>query len=242
VRQGYWEKQLTRPPSPELKRGGRGVRYGILHLMKTAGQILQAARITKRFEYEDVSRITKIRPIFLSAIEADDYSKLLSGTVARGFIRNYCEFLGLNPETVLAVFRRDFIENSLGRIVPRGLADPVAKPSLWTPKTTIIALVILVFTLFGAYIVYQYRLLTGPPSLDLTSPADRQVTSEVNVEIIGRTDPDASLSVNGQLQSLDKGGRFYFRIPLNPGENKIDVTATAKSGKTTTLTRTITLR
>ena len=209
--------------------------------MKTAGQILQAARLAKRFEYEDVARITKIRPNFLAAIEADDYTKLPSGTVARGFIRNYCEFLGLPPDTLLAVFRRDFIENSLGRIVPRGMADPVAKPGIWTPKTTIIALMVFVFTLFGAYLVYQYRVLTGPPSLVLTSPADRLATSEVNVEIIGTTDPDASLSVNGQLQSLDKGGRFYFRIPLVPGENKLDVAATAKSGKTTTLTRTVIL-
>lgn len=210
--------------------------------MKTAGQILQTARIAKKFEFEDVSRITKIRPNFLQVIEADDYGKLPSGTVARGFIRNYCEFLGLNPETVLAVFRRDFIENSLGRIVPRGLADPVAKPGLWTPKTTIIALVVFVFTLFGAYIIYQYRILTGPPLLALTSPVDSQTTADSNIEIIGRTDPDASLSVNGQLQSLDKGGRFYFRIPLNSGENQITVTATAKSGKTTSLTRTVTLR
>lgn len=210
--------------------------------MKTAGQILQAARIAKRFEYEDVARITKIRPNFLAAIESDDYAQLPSGTVARGFIRNYCEFLGLPPDTLLAVFRRDFIENSLGRIVPRGMADPVAKPGIWTPKTTIIALVVFVFTLFGAYIIYQYRILTGPPSLILTYPTDNQTTSEVNVEIVGRTDPDASLAVNGQLQSLDKGGRFYFRIPLEPGENKIAVTATAKSGKTTVLTRTVTLR
>ncbi|MBI2008713.1 helix-turn-helix domain-containing protein, partial [Candidatus Amesbacteria bacterium] len=160
--------------------------------MKAAGQILQAARVSRKCEFEDVARITKIRPNFLSAIEADDYVQLPSGTVARGFIRNYCECLGLNPETVLAVFRRDFIENSLGRIVPRGLADPVAKPSLWTPKTTIVAVVIFVFILFGAYIVYQYRQRPGPPSLILASAIDRLSTSEANVELIGRTDPDAS--------------------------------------------------
>lgn len=210
--------------------------------MKTAGQILQTARLHKRVELDDVSRITKIRNRFLVSIEADDFRDLPSGTVARGFIRNYSEFLGLNPDYVLAIFRRDFVETQSGHIVPRGMADPVEKTAFWTPRSTIVAVVTAVFVLFGAYLLYQYRLLTGPPALSLTRPANSLTVTDPNVEIAGKTDPEATVSVNGQLTSLDQGGQFSFRISLHPGVNKITITATAKSNRTTILTRTVTLR
>ncbi len=210
--------------------------------MKTAGQILQSARKNKKLELEDVARITKIRTQFLALIEADNYSGLPSGTVAKGFIRNYSEFLQLVPENVLATFRRDFVENKLGQIVPRALADPVSQQASWTPRATIIAVVVLVFTVFGGYLARQYWILIGPPTLEIINPKDGQVSSESAILIEGETDPEATISIEGQLVALDKGGQFSFRVPLISGENNISIVATSKSGKTTTLTRRVLLR
>jgi cytoskeletal protein RodZ len=207
--------------------------------MKTTGQILHAARIDKKLDVEDVSRITRIRPQFIKALEADNYGDLPSATTTRGFIRNYAKFLGLNPEHLLAIFRRDFIENRQGQIVPRGVAEPVNPPSLWTPKTTIIAVVTLIFTVFGSYLFYQYRLLTGPPSLSVTSPSGDISLAQATVEVVGQTNPEAAVYVNGQLISLDKGGKFFFRLPLQPGPNQISVTAVAKSGRQSTISRSV---
>lgn len=210
--------------------------------MKTVGQILQSARLQKKLELADVSRITKIRPQFLVSIEADDYSHLPSGAVARGFIRNYAEFLDLAPFQLLAVFRRDFVENQHGQIVPRGMVNPVDKISFWTPRTTFIATITLILTIFTAYLFYQYRILTGPPDLEIYLPEDKQAVTQSSVEISGITSPEATLSVNGQQVALEKGGRFYFRLPLREGDNSVVITASSKSGQSTTLTRTVVLR
>jgi cytoskeletal protein RodZ len=209
--------------------------------MKTAGQLLQSKRLEKKLEISDVSRITKIRPHLLILIESDDYTQLPSGAVAKGFVRNYSEFLGLNPEYILAIFRRDFGENNQGQIVPRGMVDPVNKQSLWTPRSSVIAAVVCIFVLFASYLVYQYAVLTGPPSLRLISPPPTFETTEPTVEVEGFTDPEATISVGNQLVALDKGGHFSFRLNLNPGPNKIAVTATGKSKKTITLTRSVIL-
>ena len=209
--------------------------------MKTAGQILQSARLAKKIDIYDASKITKIRPQFIVSIEADDYSQLPSGATARGFIRNYSEFLNLNPEHVLAVFRRDFLENQSGQIVPRGVAEPVGKPNFWTPKMTVIACVVLVFTILGGYLVYEYRILTGPPELSIDEPKGDIQTSNDSIEVSGSTDPQATISVNGQLVALDKGGIFSVRIPLHSGDNKIEIISTGKSGRTTTQTRSVKL-
>lgn len=207
--------------------------------MKTTGQILAAARRAKKLELEDVARITKIRPQYLEAIENDDYQKLPSGAVAKGFIRNYCEFLELNPTQIAAVFRRDFVENQAGQIVPRGFVEPVTKQAFWTPRATVIAILTLVVTLFAAYLGYQYYVFTGPPTLTVNQ-SDQQITSpEPTYEISGTTDPEATLAVNGQLVALDRGGKFFFRVPLAEGENLVTITATSKTNKTTTETRTV---
>lgn len=202
--------------------------------MKTTGQILKAARLAKKYDLEDVARITKIRPQFLDAIEADDYRRLPTSTVARGFIRNYSEFLELDPAQVAAVFRRDFVENESGQIVPRGIAEPINKQAFWTPRATAITVLTVLLTLFATYLSYQYYVLTGPPKLDVKQTESSITTAEQTYEISGSTDPEATLAVNGQLVALDKGGQFFFRVPLSLGENLVTITATSKSGKSIT--------
>lgn len=207
--------------------------------MRTVGQILAQGRESRKLTVEDVARVTKIRANFLEAIEADDYQKLPSGAVAKGFIKNYSDFLGMNHEQVLAVFRRDFVENEQGKIVPRGMVQPVNETSIWNPKTTFIAFLALIFTIFGGYLFYQIRILTGPPPLDLESPKDKIVVYEDTVRVFGNTDPEATLSIDGQLVALEKGGQFEFRIPVRIGENKVTVTAISKYKKPRSITRTV---
>lgn len=200
--------------------------------MKSVGQLLQSVRNEKKIDLADVARITRIRVQFLQALESDDYSQLPSGTVARGFIKNYAQFLGISTEQILAMFRRDFMEGPEGRIIPRGISEPVNEISLWTPKTTTVAVIVLLLTLFGSYLIYQYNRLTGAPPLTITFPSDKFKTSDTTVEIVGTTDPEATISVNGQLIALDKGGTFKFRIPLNPNETQVSIVAASKFGKT----------
>lgn len=209
--------------------------------MKTTGQILQETRLLKKIEIEEVSRITKIRPESIRLLEADNYGSLPGGTITRGFIRNYSEFLGLNPQHLLAVFRRDFLENAKGEIIPRGFVEPVNENSFWTPRTTVIALVTLIFTIFGGYLIYQYQILVGPPALEVSQPTENQIVSERTIEVKGSTNPEAVISVNGNLVALENGGQFSLRIPLTNGQNTVVVIATGKSGKTTSISRSVTL-
>src|SRR3989339_1056914 len=203
--------------------------------MKTVGQVLKEARLTQKLEVGEIAAVTKIRSQFIEFLESDNFRQLPNATVARGFIANYGQVLGLRPKQLMAIFRRDFAENDQGQIVPRGMVDPVTKDSIWTPKSTIIALVVAIIVVFVMYLSYQYWLLLGPPSLTLSYPSENITTSEVTVEVAGKTDPEATISVNGQLLVLEKGGQFYVRLPLNPGQNILTVTAKNKTGKTTTI-------
>jgi cytoskeletal protein RodZ len=66
------------------------------------GEMLRQTREAKGCTLEEVERVTRIRSRFLAALEAEDFAALPSDAQARGFLRNYAEFLGLEAEQVLA--------------------------------------------------------------------------------------------------------------------------------------------
>ncbi len=80
------------------------------------------------------------------------------------------------------------------------------------------------------------------PILQLDSPTDNaNVIGEKNtVSVSGKTDEDATLTVNGRVVVIHGGGAFSYDSPLNEGSNSINVVATDLAGNQTTIARTVT--
>ncbi len=68
----------------------------------TIGQRLKEARLVRHISLQDISEATRIRLRYLEALEADDYSSMPSAAQARGFLRNYALFLGLDLDQILS--------------------------------------------------------------------------------------------------------------------------------------------
>lgn len=71
-------------------------------MTETVGQRLRIARQDHRLSIEQAADATRIRPHYLQALEADDYSVMPSVVQARGFLRNYAAFLDLDLQAILA--------------------------------------------------------------------------------------------------------------------------------------------
>lgn len=208
--------------------------------MKTVGKILKKARQERGMMLSEVEKATKIRLRYLQALENDEYDKLPSATSTRGFIKNYAEFLGLTSTQLLAIFRRDFSQDRQGRIIPQGMVEPIDKPRFsWTPKLTVILLVTTFLTLFFGYLAYQYFSLISPPTLSLSAPLAEEKVAGETIEVVGKTDPDAVVTINGELVSLSEKGEFGYQLGLTSGENTIVVEAVSKLGKKKRITRTV---
>lgn len=207
--------------------------------MQTVGQLIKKARGEKKLNLDDVAKATKIRVRYLEALENDEYSLLPSAIAAKGFIKNYGRLLGLPVETLLALFRRDFIETETGQVVPRGMVKPLNRPTAlsWTPTRTMVLLVGLATVLLGGYFARQLLLLGGSPSLTLDQPLADQVLEGRTVTVRGKVDPDSTVEVNQQLASVEKDGTFQAVIELPPGKNTIMATAVSKSKKETKVAR-----
>ena len=70
-------------------------------MSESIGATLRAARGKRRLTLEQVSEATRIRVQYLQALENDDLSAMTSAAQARGFMRLYAEFLGLDPAALM---------------------------------------------------------------------------------------------------------------------------------------------
>lgn len=69
--------------------------------MSGTGATLRMARLDRRLELDDVSRATKIRVRYLAALENEQLDLLPGRAYARGFLRDYAQFLQIDPEELL---------------------------------------------------------------------------------------------------------------------------------------------
>jgi cytoskeletal protein RodZ len=206
--------------------------------MKTAGDLLKEKRLLKELSLEDVSKKTKIKVEFLEAIENSDYAVLPSATFAKGFLRNYATFLYLNPDTMVAMFRRDFTQNSRGEIIPRGLVEPVNhKPRFFSVSLILTTIAIVAFVGFlGLQLISWWSL----PKIKLIQPQNNDTYGE-KVTFKGTADSDATVKVNGQLVILDQNGQFTLDLVFPGGTHSVLVEATNRQGKSTLVERTFTV-
>jgi cytoskeletal protein RodZ len=202
--------------------------------MKTVGNILKEARTKRGITLEDVEKGTKIRAKFLAAIENDDLRALPSPAYAKGFVKNYSEFLGLSGEEVMAFFRRQTQDPSKASLLPRGVSDPLnASPFRLTPARFIAIILVGLVSIFLGYFGLQYRQLIQAPKLTVTEPVSQTIANQKRIDVTGQTDTDATLTVNGVSVLVRSDGKFFDQVTLEPGVNKITIVATSRLGKTT---------
>lgn len=111
--------------------------------MQTIGQKLKAAREEKNLTLEKVFDATRIRVSYLQALEEDDHSVMPSPVQARGYLRNYAEYLGVDIDQLLEEVRTS--QQNVGEII--------------SPED---------FT--GQYAAQTIEPLPAPPAAPLTSP------------------------------------------------------------------------
>jgi len=206
--------------------------------MKTVGSMLQEARIAKGLSPIDVERAIKIREKYIIAIEANDFGRLPSPSYAKGFVRNYAEYLGLPTDAIMAFFRRQMTDVSKASLLPKGVSDPLNAPFVHlTPGRFVGFLVSILLIIFLFYLGNQYFRIGKAPPLTVTSPTDQQIVTSSRVVVEGKSDADATVTINGISTIVRDDGRFYEQVAVEPGVNKITISATSRFGKTSTEVR-----
>jgi transcriptional regulator with XRE-family HTH domain len=69
---------------------------------ETIGQRLKQIRLSRQISIEKAAEATRVRVIYLQALEADNYSVMSSAAQSRGFLHLYADFLGLDLEAAMS--------------------------------------------------------------------------------------------------------------------------------------------
>jgi cytoskeletal protein RodZ len=119
--------------------------------MESIGEKLRLARERNNMTLEQIARDTHVAKRFLKALEDEDFSVFPGETYVMGFLRNYSEYLGLNPEELIAVYRNIKIQEQ-----PLPMNELLESRPKHPPLLVIVAAVAAVLILAATgYLIYR---------------------------------------------------------------------------------------
>lgn len=118
--------------------------------MASLGEILRRARVARGVTLERVEEVTRISRRYLEALEREEFSLLPAPVYARGFLRTYASFLGLDISGLLPLFPVSYLDQPVMEPLPRVERPPVWSPS-WLLGAGVVGLLILIIVLLYAF-------------------------------------------------------------------------------------------
>ena len=147
--------------------------------MSELGRLLREARTAGELSLADVESVTRIRQKYLEALESGDFANLPRGAVARGFLRTYATFLGLDADEMLRRYGKEsedagdelsIAEPGKPRLVDYrplevSLSEPVSGASWWpwiVAALVVIAAGVVIWWLVSRNEVSRFLAAFGP--------------------------------------------------------------------------------
>ncbi len=84
---------------------------------KTIGEILKAERARKKLSLDEVQATTRVHKRFLKSLEENNFSLIPTRVSARGFLKIYADFLGLDAKAIMVDFDRENGKDDVARAV-----------------------------------------------------------------------------------------------------------------------------
>jgi cytoskeleton protein RodZ len=189
--------------------------------MESVGQKLRETREQHNFSLEQVARDTHISKQYLEALEKEQFSTIPGETYIIGFLRNYAEYLSLNPEEIVSLYRNIKIQEQ--PLPMTELLEPAGPKA--SPRVLILLVIVLAVLGGGGYLLYRYVIASPRPARPQTEAIKEsveQVEGQVFVfedEAMTRwfnADDTIGFPLNGntyRLQLIDIGRTLTVKVP-----------------------------
>ena len=129
------------------------------------GSVLKEARESRRLSIHDTVKDTNITPRYLNALESNDFSIFPSQTYAVGFLTNYGEYLNLDVQHLVNLFRIQQIDTTQTPVEELTKSSPLIS-FFNTPLLRRSMKIVLLFVPLTGLIVFLYSFLDWGTLLD----------------------------------------------------------------------------
>lgn len=149
--------------------------------MSPLGETLQRARLSRGVTFEEAERVTRISRKYLEALELENFSILPAPVFARGFLRSYADYLGLDPAELLPFFPVGHVEEPKLEPLPE-----VSDPRTWN-MSNLLAVGVMGFLILLVVLLYSVGREDSNPTF-----AGRDVAGENRAPaVITNPEPEA---------------------------------------------------
>jgi cytoskeleton protein RodZ len=190
----------------------------------TIGELLRQTREQYDTSIEQIGAALRIRPVFLKAIEDNQYDRLPGPVYAVGFVRTYADYLGLDGAAIAQRFKSE----AAGLETKADLSFPMPLPERSMPGGALLLVAIIVAAC--AYAVWYYR-----------AAGDRVRTAsvaEVPAQLIPLPPPAQTPEPSPEAVPAEEGlpaasGSATATSPLEPGATAQPAAPPATGGQMT---------
>ncbi len=139
------------------------------------GERFRATREERGLTLSEVGEQLRIRSVYLSAIEEENWKAIGAPVYIRGFLRTYARFLGLDPEEAVGEFNTasGVAASSAPAVQSRASGQRSMKPLLWIAG--IVAIALIGFVIF-VYVSPPRAVTTAQSAAPAASPTSAAAT------------------------------------------------------------------
>ncbi len=195
--------------------------------MGSIGETLRSAREAKGINLQQAEEDTKIRKKYLQALEEEDYERLPGRVYAKGFLRNYAKYLGLNQEEILMEFKllsipakENYQEGNLEAVFSKKRSNLRSDK-----KAYMITVIVAVFAIVTLVVFNSLYKNAQNPALNTANPPVVDQSDEIKQE----NEPQNNQNQNTETAEQDSTGNAAGEQQSGSNSSGVNVTLNCKS-------------
>ena len=210
---------------------------------KDFGSDLRELRELRGWSKEELEHATKIHISIITALEENRFSDLADPYYAEIHVRMLVKALDGRVPFFVGKYRQAWQEiNESNLPVSKLTLKKRIKHSDLMVISRYLSLLIIIplVVLLGGYVYSQAKSLSAAPYLNIDTPQNHQTTDKAYTIINGKTDPTATIFVNGRNAIVEPDGTFSMSFDLPRGMTELNIVAKRRYGGEASVKRYIT--
>ena len=192
---------------------------------------LLAARRKKRLKRADLAKQLHVDQALLKAFDEWNFQDLPeTQEPVYVTLRRYARLLGVTPSE---------LERELPSEHQSSPASMKTRRLFFISRLGYVTIVAAVVLAFLGFLGWRTLRANAVPELKVTYPESGAIVQESRIDITGMASEGAQVFVNGVTVPVETNGEFRGSVILQPGPNKVEVTAINRLARQKTVERTI---